>query len=50
MDKKISKKRKITAEKCIGRPDNFEITPPKIKSNILEKLIKEYSKNFETWE
>lgn len=37
-------------KKSVGKPDNFEIISPKTESKILEKLIEEYSKDFETFE
>lgn len=46
MDKNGSKKRKVTQKKSVTKPDKFEIKSPKSESKILEKLIKEYSKDF----
>ena len=46
MNKKTQEKSKSTVEK----PNSFEIISPKIESKILEKLIEEYRKDFETCE
>ena len=50
MYKKTQKKSKLIAVKSVGKPNNFEIISPKIESKVLEKLIEEYWKYFETCE
>ena len=47
---KKKRKRKITAEKSVWKPDNFEIVSPKGESKVTEKLVEEYSKDFESSE
>lgn len=47
MDRYVSKERKLTKEKFVEKRDNFEVVSPKKESEILKKLIEEYSKNFE---